>query len=623
MAVNRFDKPVESQYVSQYVPIPFEQLYKIGKEYNDRVDTAMKTLSDNMKVWNSFKSASLKDMQNWYDLTTGAAKPLVDEMVNNPDMLKTQEGRGKITALINNIPYDKLNMLISSAEAYKKRDEAVANLIKTNQFNPNWHNLDVSQYDTLGSGKIFSDVNPIPYTSINDLVKPYVDNLKPSYLRSEGIWDVRGVSTDTTDRMVQQNWSSIYNTPQAQEHIRQLQKAGLTREQAEQEFANMAINRAREFSWEDKTVNPYELKKLSSKGSSSETPSNIVNRFDRLAYGSLDAVQNAGRVVTGKMLENFDTDEKTGQISLKKQPANQNVLTRKAAEMASKNNSSGYNMAMQAAIMFEGMKRAFVNSDLINEQGEVGDDVLWRLSEAGRKQAGVVKGKGKSIKFSNQSEYAPYVKEMYNQAVESIMTPTQGYSDVDMQRLFGSNNPTLSGRKLLTPRQYVLSNPYMKDFIKSQGLDTTNPLFLTSSFPFSEDKNFDLEKAITKNPSRAIPKRVNGVTMQNTPNGQELVWSVTVEYPINALPDSMVPWFTGREYDQLKELGYSTTTDNDEGNVETTILVVEPVTDDTRNLINMQAEKYMGTTKSENSVRYQDSGDSYMVGLPHNTAGLM
>ena len=623
MAVNRFDKPVESQYVSQYVPIPFEQLYKIGKEYNDRVDTAMKTLSDNMKVWNSFKSASLKDMQNWYDLTTGAAKPLVDEMVNNPDMLKTQEGRGKITALINNIPYDKLNMLISSAEAYKKRDEAVANLIKTNQFNPNWHNLDVSQYDTLGSGKIFSDVNPIPYTSINDLVKPYVDNLKPSYLRSEGIWDVRGVSTDTTDRMVQQNWSSIYNTPQAQEHIKQLQKAGLTREQAEQEFANMAINRAREFSWEDKTVNPYELKKLSSKGSSSETPSNIVNRFDRLAYDSLDAVQNAGRVVTGKMLENFDTDEKTGQISLKKQPANQNVLTRKAAEMASKNDSSGYNMAMQAAIMFEGMKRAFVNSDLINEQGEVGDDVLWRLSEAGRKQAGVAKGKGKSIKFSNQSEYAPYVKEMYNQAVESIMTPTQGYSDVDMQRLFGSNNPTLSGRKLLTPRQYVLSNPYMKDFIKSQGLDTTNPLFLTSSFPFSEDKNFDLEKAITKNPSRAIPKRVNGVTMQNTPNGQELVWSVTVEYPINALPDSMVPWFTGREYDQLKELGYSTTTDNDEGNVETTILVVEPVTDDTRNLINMQAEKYMGTTKSENSVRYQDSGDSYTVGLPHNTAGLM
>ena len=620
MAVNRFDKPVESQYISQYVPIPFEQLYKIGKEYNDRVDTAMKTLSDNMKVWNSFKSASLKDMQNWYDLTTGAAKPLVDEMVNNPDMLKTQEGRGKITALINNIPYDKLNMLISSAEAFKKRDEAVANLIKTNQFNPNWHNLDVSQYDTLGSGKIFSDVNPIPYTSINDLVKPYVDNLKPSYLRSEGIWDVRGVSTDTTDRMVQQNWSSIYNTPQAQEHIRQLQKAGLTREQAEQEFANMAINRAREFSWDDRTVNPYQLKQL---GNGTEPPKKIVNRFDDLIHGSLSAVSNAGNIVAGKMLENFDIDEKTGSISLKKQSANQNVLTRKAAELASKNDSSGYNMAMQAAIMFEGMKRAFVNSDLINEQGEVGDDVLWRLSEAGRKQAGVAKGKGKSIKFSNQSEYAPYVKEMYNQAVESIMTPTQGYSDVDMQRLFGSNNPTLSGRKLLTPRQYVLSNPYMKDFIKSQGLDTTNPLFLTSSFPLSEDKNFDLEKAIVKNPSRAIPKRVNGATVQNTPNGQEIVWSVNVQYPIDALPDSMVPWFTGREYDQLQELGYSTTTDDDEGNVETTILVVEPITDENRKLINMQSEKYVGTNKSENVVRQQESDDSYMVGLQHNTAGLM
>ena len=488
-------------------------------------------------------------------------------------------------------------------------------LVAEDKYNPLWHDVDFANYDTLSGSGIFNDISPLAYKSEVDLVKPYVDNLKPSYLRSEGIFDVRGISTDTTDRMVQQNWSSIYNTPQAQEHIRQLQKQGLTREEAEQRFAGTIINAAREFAWEDRTVNPY--------GNGTEPPKKIVNRFDDLIHGSLSAVSNTGNIVASKMLENFDIDEKTGSISLKKQPANQNVLTRKAAELASKNDQSGYNIAMQAAIMFEGMKRAFINSNLLNEQGEVGDDVLQKLSEAGKKQAGVAKGKKVSVKFSNQSEYAPYVKEMYNQAVESIMTPTQGYSDVDMQRLFGSNNPTLSGRKLLTPRQYVLSNPYMKDFIKSQGLDTTNPLFLTSSFPLSEDKNFDLEKAIVKNPSRAIPKRVNGATVQNTPNGQEIVWSVTVQYPIDALPDSMVPWFTGREYDQLQELGYSTTTDDDEGNVETTILVVEPVTDENRKLINMQSEKYVGTNKSENVVRQQESNDSYMVGLQHNIAGLM
>lgn len=622
MAVNRFSTPVDSQYISQYVPIPFQELYAIGKEYNTQRQQAEKQLSDYVQKWSEFKSPSAVDTQRWYDITMKPAIQIAEQYAKNPELLKTPEGRSSIYNLINNLPYDELNALKSSRDNMLKRQEMNMRLVAEDKYNPLWHDVDFANYDTLSGSGIFNDISPLAYKSEVDLVKPYVDNLKPSYLRSEGIFDVRGISTNTTDKMVQQNWSSIYNTPQAQEHIRQLQKQGLTREQAEQRFAGTIINAAREFAWEDKTVNPYSLKSLSG-GNGSQTPSPIVNRFDRLAYGSLDAIQNAARTATGKMLENFDTDETSGKITLKSTSANQNALTRKAAELASKNDSSGYNMAMQAAIMFEGMKRAFVNSNLLNEQGEVGDDVLQKLSEAGRKQAGVAKGKKVSVKFSNQSEYAPYVKEMYNQAVESTMTPTQGYSDVDMQRLFGSSNPTLSGRKLLTPRQYVLSNPYMKDFIKGQGLDTTNPLFLTSSFPLVEDKNFDLEKAIVKNPSRAIPKRVNGVTVQNTPNGQELVWSVTVEYPIDALPDSMVPWFTGREYDQLQELGYSTTTDDDEGNVETTILVVEPVTDDTRNLINMQAEKYMGTTKSENTVRYQDSEDSYTVGLPHNTAGLM
>ena len=622
MAVNRFSTPVDSQYISQYVPIPFQELYAIGKEYNTQRQQAEKQLSDYVQKWSEFESPSAVDTQRWYDITMKPAIKVAEQYARNPELLKTPEGRSSIYNLINSLPYEELSALKSSRNNMLKRQEMNMRLVAEDKYNPLWHDVDFTNYDTLSDSGIFNDISPLAYKSEVDLVKPYVDNLKPSYLRSEGIFDVRGISTDITDRMVQQNWSSIYNTPQAQEHIRQLQKQGLTREQAEQRFAGTIINAAREFAWEDRTVNPYSLKSLS-EGNKSQIPSVIVNRFDRLAYGSLDAIQNAARTATGKMLENFDTDETSGKITLKSTSANQNALTRKAAELASKNDSSGYNMAMQAAIMFEGMKRAFVNSNLLNEQGEVGDDVLQKLSEAGRKQAGVAKGKKVSVKFSNQSEYAPYVKEMYNQAVESIMTPTQGYSDVDMQRLFGSSNPTLSGRKLLTPRQYVLSNPYMKDFIKGQGLDTTNPLFLTSSFPLVEDKNFDLEKAIVKNPSRAIPKRVNGVTVQNTPNGQELVWSVTVEYPIDALPDSMVPWFTGREYDQLQELGYSTTTDNDEGNVETTILVVEPVTDDTRNLINMQAEKYMGTTKSENTVRYQDSEDSYIVGLPHNTAGLM
>ena len=43
MAINRFDKPVSNEYVSQYTPIPFEQLYAIGEANNERVDRHTKT----------------------------------------------------------------------------------------------------------------------------------------------------------------------------------------------------------------------------------------------------------------------------------------------------------------------------------------------------------------------------------------------------------------------------------------------------------------------------------------------------------------------------------------------------------------------------------------------------
>lgn len=289
---NRFDKPVESQYVSQYVPIPFEQLYRIGKEYNDRVDKAEKTLSDNIKQWGEFQSKSQKDMESWYGLTKGVVEPLVQRMAQNPDLIKTREGQSAINQLINNIDYASLNKLKQSAEAFKQRDAAISQLIRTGQYNPIWHDLDVSHYDTIGKNQVFNETDPLPYISINDLVRPYVDNLKPSYLRQEGIWDVRGVSRDTTDEMVRQNWSSIFNTPQAQKHIDVLMSMGMDRQQAESEFQRQVYNRAAEAAYEDKQVNPYVLAQIKANGGKNKPNGYTLGQEDILAKDFSDKRQN-------------------------------------------------------------------------------------------------------------------------------------------------------------------------------------------------------------------------------------------------------------------------------------------------------------------------------------------
>ena len=65
MAVNRFDQPVQAQYISQYVPIPFEQLYKLGEQYNKQVDKNYSDLSTAITKFSDFQSPSAKDMYNW------------------------------------------------------------------------------------------------------------------------------------------------------------------------------------------------------------------------------------------------------------------------------------------------------------------------------------------------------------------------------------------------------------------------------------------------------------------------------------------------------------------------------------------------------------------------------
>ena len=45
MTVNMYDEAAPVQYVSQYVPIPFQELFAMAKYYGDEIKTARKELS--------------------------------------------------------------------------------------------------------------------------------------------------------------------------------------------------------------------------------------------------------------------------------------------------------------------------------------------------------------------------------------------------------------------------------------------------------------------------------------------------------------------------------------------------------------------------------------------------
>lgn len=255
MATNRFDKPIESEYISQYTPIPFEQLYAIGKANNERVDKAYQDLGNQFTKWSEFRSPSAVDTKRWYDLTVGAGQDVVNKLAANPDLIKTAEGRSLIQSFINTRPYNELSQLQQSREGLLQRQKVNQQLMLSGKYNPMWHDVDFSNYNTLDSG-VFNDVAPLAYKSEVDLVKPYVDNLKPGFIRQEGAYDWRGVSSERIDQEIANNISAIYNTPEAQKHIQVLIQQGYTPEQANALFANRIYRAGREFAYEDRELNP-------------------------------------------------------------------------------------------------------------------------------------------------------------------------------------------------------------------------------------------------------------------------------------------------------------------------------------------------------------------------------
>lgn len=251
MATNRFDKPIESEYISQYTPIPFEQLYAIGKANNERVDKAYQDLGNQFTKWSEFRSPSAVDTKRWYDLTVGAGQDVVNKLAANPDLIKTAEGRSLIQSFINTRPYNELSQLQQSREGLLQRQKVNQQLMLSGKYNPLWHEVDFTNYNTLDSG-VFNDVAPLAYKSEVDLVKPYVDDLKPGFIRQEGAYDWRGVSSERTDQEIANNISAIYNTPEAQKHIQVLIQQGYTPEQANALFANRIYRAGREFAYEDR-----------------------------------------------------------------------------------------------------------------------------------------------------------------------------------------------------------------------------------------------------------------------------------------------------------------------------------------------------------------------------------
>lgn len=287
MQANRFDRAAEAPILNTYVPIDFSNLYRIGATQKEAVDQAAQQFGAQLQRFGEFVSPSDIDTKRWYDLTINRQdiQGAINQMVNNPDYLKDAANRASLQGILNNIDYSSLSRLQQSKQGMLARQKANQELMLKGLFNPLWHDVDFANYDTLNS-QIFNDISPLAYKSEVDLVKPYVDNLKASFMGTKDGWIHQGVSTDRTDYEIKKNLSSIQNTPEYQKHLEVLQKQGFSREAAENELNKTLITAGREFAYDQAQRDPWWMKSMELQRKAAiaaqQNPNNLLNLTEQV-----------------------------------------------------------------------------------------------------------------------------------------------------------------------------------------------------------------------------------------------------------------------------------------------------------------------------------------------------
>lgn len=297
--VNRYYTPAKLDFVDTYVPIPFQELMQIGKEINTRRDKALETINNVIGDWKKFYSPSQKDMEMWDSLTINnpAVRAVIDRATSDPNYLRTLEGQAAVAGLANSVDVGKLQQLRANAANLQQYQKNYSEILSKGL--QAWDPIDIANYSTFGytdsSGNVvkgsgmLNNTSPMLRQEIVDVVKPYVDNMKDTYLGKKDGYLWSGVSKEMARNQVAQNESAIMYNPQVQMHI--AENAAARRAAGEDEATALTnatadvmakvYRTAEEFSRRTPTADPLTLAAIKNRnsGSGSDHPDNAPMLF--------------------------------------------------------------------------------------------------------------------------------------------------------------------------------------------------------------------------------------------------------------------------------------------------------------------------------------------------------
>ena len=116
--MNMYDQAAQMPIINTYVPINFQELYRIAATQKADLDAANAQLQSTLQKFGEFTSPSDIDTQRFYDLSIGQFDDLLDRAANDPDAMKDAAFRAQIQQRINSLDYGALSRLRQGAESF-------------------------------------------------------------------------------------------------------------------------------------------------------------------------------------------------------------------------------------------------------------------------------------------------------------------------------------------------------------------------------------------------------------------------------------------------------------------------------------------------------------------------
>ena len=129
MAVNMYDQAAEAPILNTYVPINFDELYRIGQTQQEAVEEAQNLLTNALTTFGEFRSPSTTDTENYYNLSIGRFQDIIDAAAADPNLMKDPAFRAGLQQRLNSLDYASLSLLRESADNMRKGLEMRAKMM--------------------------------------------------------------------------------------------------------------------------------------------------------------------------------------------------------------------------------------------------------------------------------------------------------------------------------------------------------------------------------------------------------------------------------------------------------------------------------------------------------------